>query len=229
MKTSPRKQFFTLIEIMVVIVIAAIMFGIGIPAFSTMIQGNTMTQAIRMTTAKIKAARAYAVVNKCKVALLLPEKLANTKMNSQSWSAYRVGVVDDSNAFVSWIDGENWQSLPLGVIRAGDKKEPDKGNPNSLTNGNTVTNVPFDNPDNTPITKEIPAIIFTKNGKIEPTNPPSIGLWYARVVIVKEDNEEDNAYLTVWTKPREDDRASITRIEINPYSVKTTIKDPDIN
>ena len=72
MKRAVRK-FYTLIEIMTVIVIAAILFGIGIPAFTTMIQGSNMTVAIRQLSAKMQAARAYAVTNRCKVALLLME------------------------------------------------------------------------------------------------------------------------------------------------------------
>ena len=57
MKRTVRK-FYTLVEIMTVIVIAAILFGIGIPAFTTMIQGSNMTVAIRQLSAKIAAARA---------------------------------------------------------------------------------------------------------------------------------------------------------------------------
>ena len=73
MKKRIRRSFYTLVEIMTVIVIAAILFGIGIPAFSTMIQGSNMTIAIRQLSAKMQAARAYAVSNHCKVALLLME------------------------------------------------------------------------------------------------------------------------------------------------------------
>ena len=39
-RPQPKKHFYTLVEIMTVIVIAALLFGIGIPAFTTMIQGR---------------------------------------------------------------------------------------------------------------------------------------------------------------------------------------------
>ena len=203
MKTSPRKQFFTLIEIMVVIVIAAIMFGIGIPAFSTMIQGNTMTQAIRMTTAKIKAARAYAVANKCKVALLLPEKV--TSKDHLSWSAYRVCVVDDSDAFVSWIDGEDWKTLPIGILRAGA----------TSNNANAVTNtVNVNLPSGELITGNVPAMIFKKNGQL--ANDYTIGFWNGRVV------EGD----PIWTQKRVDNDTKF-KVEVSKYTGKTTITDPN--
>ena len=114
MKSTPEKHFYTLIEIMTVIVIAAILFGIGIPAFTTMIQGNNMTVAIRQLSAKITAARAYAVANRCNVAVLLME--TNVK-DDYCYSAYRVCVVDNDNKFQEWIEDENWKTLPKGVLR----------------------------------------------------------------------------------------------------------------
>ena len=214
MKTSPRKQFFTLIEIMVVIVIAAIMFGIGIPAFSTMIQGNTMTQAIRMTTAKIKAARAYAVVNKCKVALLLPGKdntlqEGDTSKDHLIWSAYRVCVVDDSNAFVSWIDGEDWKTLPIGILRAGDTSADNK---DAVSNEDKVTL-----PSGELITGEnpVPAMIFRKNGQL--AKDYAIGFWHGRAVGGKP----------IWTQNREGNDDIKFKVAVSKYTGKTTITDPN--
>ena len=117
MKKRGFKRFYTLIEIMTVIVIAAILFGIGIPAFSTMIQGSNMTIAIRQLSAKISAARAYAVTNatnETRVAVLLVETGVK---DEYCYSAYRVCVVDSSNAFLEWIEDENWKTLPKGVLR----------------------------------------------------------------------------------------------------------------
>ena len=115
MKKRGFKRFYTLIEIMTVIVIAAILFGIGIPAFTTMIQGSNMTIAIRQLSSKIAAARAYAVTNRCKVAVLLPETGVK---DDYCYSAYRVCVVDNGNTFQEWIEDENWKTLPKGVLRA---------------------------------------------------------------------------------------------------------------
>ena len=112
MKRAVRK-FYTLVEIMTVIVIAAILFGIGIPAFTTMIQGSNMTVAIRQLSAKIQAARAYAVTNRCKVAVLL---VTTGAKEDYRFSAYRVCVVGDGNSFQEWSEDENWKTLPKGVL-----------------------------------------------------------------------------------------------------------------
>lgn len=120
MKKRIRRSFYTLVEIMTVIVIAAILFGIGIPAFSTMIQGSNMTIAIRQLSAKMQAARAYAVSNRCKVALLLMEQESELDNPDHVFSAYRVCLVDgDSSpfAFQGWIEEENWRDLPKGILR----------------------------------------------------------------------------------------------------------------
>ena len=121
MKSQPKKHFYTLVEIMTVIVIAAILFGIGIPAFTTMIQGNNMTVAIRQLSAKISAARAYAVTNRCRVALLLVENENESKINpDHGYSAYRVCVVNGDSSpfsFQEWIEDEDWKVLPKGIFR----------------------------------------------------------------------------------------------------------------
>ena len=120
-RPQPKKHFYTLVEIMTVIVIAALLFGIGIPAFTTMIQGSSMTIAIRNLSAKISAARAYAVTNRCKVALLLVEKENESKINpDHGYSAYRVCVVNGDSSpfsFQEWIEDENWKVLPKGIFR----------------------------------------------------------------------------------------------------------------
>jgi len=123
MKRTVRK-FYTLVEIMTVIVIAAILFGIGIPAFTTMIQGSNMTVAIRQLSAKISAARAYAVTNRCYVAVLLPDLVENssgTKKDDCCYSVYRVCVLTKTGTstytFQEWIEDENWKTLPAGIYR----------------------------------------------------------------------------------------------------------------
>ena len=170
MKRAVRK-FYTLVEIMTVIVIAAILFGIGIPAFTTMIQGSNMTVAIRQLSAKIAAARAYAVTNRCKVAVLLPEVVENAagaKKDDCSFSAYRVCVVDSANTFQEWIEDENWKTLPNGIYRE------------SVSNTKSVT---ADATDIGGKETGYPAIIFDSNGRlVDPGGNPVIVLRHGRYV-----------------------------------------------
>lgn len=163
-KHSVKRSFYTLIEILTVVVIAAIIFAIGIPAFTTMIQGNTMTIAQRQFSSKISAARAYAISNKCRVALLLVENEAFLGDNGR-YSAYRVCLTDDSNNFDSWIEGEDWKTLPEGILRY-------EGGAGS-TNGDLVqvTGVPVLKGDGTPDSNQtFRAILFKKDGQTVNSN-----------------------------------------------------------
>ena len=170
MKRTVRK-FYTLIEIMTVIVIAAILFGIGIPAFTTMIQGSNMTVAIRQLSAKIQAARAYAVTNRCKVAVLLPnvvENSSNIKKDDCCFSAYRVCIVDSTKTFQEWIEDENWKTLPSGIYRE------------SVSN---TINVTVDATDIGGKETGYPAIIFDSNGRlVDASANPVIVLRHGRYV-----------------------------------------------
>jgi len=152
MKKRIRKSFYTLVEIMTVIVIAAILFGIGIPAFTTMIQGSNMTVSIRQLSAKMQAARAYAVTNRCKVAVLM---VTTGVKEDYCYSAYRVCVVDDSNNWQEWIEDESWKTLPKGVIRNAS---------NGVTNTVSVGNVNASEIGGTG--SSYPALIFDSKGQL---------------------------------------------------------------
>lgn len=126
-KTGPVKHFYTLVELLVVVALAAILFGIGLPAFNVLTKGNAMTASINDLAGKIKATRAYAVANNCYTALIFPSCNSNDgenmdKLDASLWNrACRPCVVyprdnESSWVFDSWIDGENWMTLGNGVI-----------------------------------------------------------------------------------------------------------------
>ena len=201
MKRTVRK-FYTLVEIMTVIVIAAILFGIGIPAFTTMIQGSNMTIAIRQLSAKISAARAYAVTNRCKVAVLL---MTTGIKEDYCNSAYRVCVVADDNSFQEWIEDENWKTLPKGVLRK------------SIGSVSNVTSIPAVDTEaiggNSSLTSAS-ALVFKSNGQTDTTTATIIQLSQGRYV----------GGSAVYTERDGDGKVIYHPIEINPYSGKVTVK-----
>ncbi|MBP5183456.1 MAG: hypothetical protein J6331_10575 [Lentisphaeria bacterium] len=128
MKKPGTKQPYTLVELLVVVALAAILFGIGLPAFNTLTKGNAMTASINEVAGKIKATRAYAVSNACHTALLFPDS-ADSGWGSSlpslrvtlSNRVCRPCIVQPRNneaqwVFESWIDGEDWLRLGNGVI-----------------------------------------------------------------------------------------------------------------
>ena len=207
MKTAIRKQHhYTLVEIMTVIVIATILFAIGIPAFSTMIRGSNMTMAIRQLSAKIQAARAYAVTNRCKTAVLLVEDLADLKEENRD-SAYRACVVGDDNAWLSWIEEENWTALPKTVLR------------HTLPDGiGQVTAVPVTD-FSTATTPTIKALIFDKRGQLSASESLTIKLRQGRYV----------SGSAVYTERDSDGKIISHPIKINKYTGKVTVKDIELD
>lgn len=204
MKTIRRKHHYTLVEILTVIVIATILFGIGIPAFSTMIRGSNMTIAIRQLSAKIQAARAYAVTNRCKVAVLMVTALAGTN-DENKYSAYRVCVVNDSNVWQSWIEDENWTALPKGIIRASQPAEE-------------VASVPVDS-ISTETTKNVNALIFEKSGQLTATGNVTINLRQGRCLSGTAD--------PVYTERNGAGKIINHPIEITKYTGKVKVKEPE--
>lgn len=199
MNKKSQKSFYTLVEIMTVIVIAAILFGIGIPAFTTMIQGSNMTVAIRQLSAKISAARAYAVTNRCRVAVLLMETNIKTEYRS---SAYRVCVVNSENAFQEWIEDENWKTLPTGIYRA------------TLTNiSTTVSNVDADDIGGGTAPLAPKALIFDSKGQLKLDERPKIKLKHGRYV--------EGSTMPVNTSGED------YELTINQYSGKVTVTVPN--
>ncbi len=213
---------YTMVEILVVIVIAAILFGIGIPAFSTMIRGNAMTTSIRQLTAKIQAARSYAVTNRCYVAIVFPadetqtDATANRIKRSFPYMSFRPCKVttDGTNwDFDSWIDGEDWHRFPVGIIIG--------KNATDFANGYAVAGCDIRDIINTPVTSSKTtgfsrALIFKPDGQMKtPSGDPTIRLAYGRYI------PDTNNIVNTET---ENGSAVYHPVAINQYTGKMTVK-----
>ena len=208
MKTIRKKHHYTLIEIMTVIVIATILFAIGIPAFSTMIQGSNMTMAIRQLSAKLQAARAYAVTNRCRVAVLLVENEADVKPEYR-FSAYRVCRIYSSDTkWLDWIEDEDWKTLPKGVLRTA----------LPATGPVTISNLQASGVSMLGPTAafDIKAIVFDARGQLVSDDSITINFRQGRYV-------ENNV---IYTERNGDGKIVNHPIVINKYTGK--IKVPDI-
>lgn len=125
-KYSPVKHFYSLVELLVVVALAAILLGIGLPAFNVLTKGNAMTSSINDVAGKIKATRAYAVSNNCYTALIFPARTDNgwsltdwrVKLSNRSCRPCIVQPRDNESQWVfdSWIDGENWMMFNDGIV-----------------------------------------------------------------------------------------------------------------
>ncbi len=177
---------YTLVELLVVVAIAAVILGVATPAFSVMMKGGAMTSSTRELAAKIKAARSYAVTNNSYVAVVFPtEKDWSGIRLSMNSCVYRPCLVyRDANGdwfFDTWIDGEQWSVLNKGIAmipHAGGTTDPEFAREENLWNGGTtqavksIRNVPLgplkdiSKTDDEEPQEVCRAIIFKPNGQL---------------------------------------------------------------
>jgi prepilin-type N-terminal cleavage/methylation domain-containing protein len=167
---------FTLIEMLVVLAIAGVLLGIGLPAFQKLAKGQGTTLAARNLSGKLKAARAYAISKRQKVAVLFPKKeAANSLSDKYLCSSYRTCFVTGNNnsyTFKNWIEGENWTFLPTGTVVS----EIDGTANRSTTNisfspsysGQSVASIDCSDVGETN-TASMQAVVFKPNGTIDST------------------------------------------------------------
>ena len=158
---------FTLIEVLMVLLIAGILLGVSLAGLSRMLGRQGASGAVRSLSAQLALARSYAVVKNSYVALLLPDDngtYSSFIANNLSFYCYtksRICLVSnfDSTAtpsaakFAGWIDGNEWQNLPSGVCAQFDTVLPSSA-PFQVTgiDGNAALNST--------------AIVFTTNGTV---------------------------------------------------------------
>ena len=65
------KKYFSLVELLLVMVIASLMLGIVIPTFHKVTKGVSVEMAARQLGGQLKAVREYAITNRENVALIM--------------------------------------------------------------------------------------------------------------------------------------------------------------
>ena len=181
MKKTRYIQRFTLIEMLVVVGIAGLLFALLGPAFTRMTQSNAVEQHASGLKLGMERARALAVSNRRYVALLLPYGADETKpvykfqrggfkygyISISSEGSYSFdGVVDDAewknrgnNAFLTAVDNTKNKNLSAEKPLDNFEKEP-----TGFSKLYAVSNVPASNEGTEKISCR--GIIFTPYGNV---------------------------------------------------------------
>ena len=181
MKKTRYIQRFTLIEMLVVVGIAGLLFALLGPAFTRMTQSNAVEQHASGLKLGMERARALAVSNRRYVALLLPYGADDTKpvykfqrggfkygyISISSEGSYSFdGVVDDAewknrgnNAFLTAVDNTKNKNLSAEKPLDNFAKEP-----TGFSKLHAVSNVPASNEGTEKISCR--GIIFTPYGNV---------------------------------------------------------------
>ena len=103
------KKTYTLIEILVVMALAAVLTAMALPAFSALMHGNSAALTCSIIKGGLDQAQAHAVTDRKYAAAVFD--LAGTVSGLTDTQALRICYVDSSYAFNGWIEGADW--IPL--------------------------------------------------------------------------------------------------------------------
>ena len=124
-----RRDDFTLVELLVVICLASLLFGIVLPAFSRMVTGSAVDRLSSSLKLRLEQAQSNAASSRRHVALILPGG-SETTWSGDKEKAARLGgsrmcyvdtpgTADFSSKFQRWIPDEDWTQPDRGAFLIG--------------------------------------------------------------------------------------------------------------
>jgi prepilin-type N-terminal cleavage/methylation domain-containing protein len=124
-----KKQRFTLVELMVVLIIAGILIAALAPAFNRLMTGNAVGAAARMVSSQLSLARSEAVSRRQYIAVIMPgetfaqEDTTDKNLYLYRYQSFRSAIVeptgtDNEFTFKQWVQGTTWTFLPVGAVIA---------------------------------------------------------------------------------------------------------------
>ena len=138
-----KKYFFSLIELLCVMVISILLIGIAIPTFNAITQGQKVETAARTIGSQLKSVRSSAITRREYIALIIPttEDLSSDYL----YRSYRPCIVNSSSVFQAWISGEKWEFLPPGtaIIDIDNTIGHSGTSAGTFTSAGTITSVDF--------------------------------------------------------------------------------------
>ncbi|MFA6104552.1 MAG: GspH/FimT family pseudopilin [Victivallaceae bacterium] len=182
MNRTTRSKF-TIVEILVVLVIAGILLSVSMAGLTRMMGRQGASGAVRTLSSQLALTRSYAVVKNTYVALLLPDdNAAYSSFKTQGFSSYcyskaRICLVSNFDStvtpstakFAGWLDGNEWQNLADGACAQFDTVPPSSA-PFQVTgvDGNVNLNST--------------AIVFTPAGAVAGGNNVNISVFMGKYV-----------------------------------------------
>lgn len=158
---------FTMVELMVVIVIASIILAFAVPAFQKLAVGGGVDAAARMVSTQLSLARAEAISRRQYIAVIMPGADFNKdNANDESlykYQSFRAAVVENYDSttrtatFKNWVEGTEWTFLPTGTVIAEVDEDAYDDRSNPVATGTDTFELINTSASGSPVVFEIPA------------------------------------------------------------------------
>lgn len=133
---KPRRDGFTLVEMLTVIVIVGIMLALTLPAVTNLMKSGNVSAAARHVSNTLNLARQYAITHRTKTRVVFPYSATPPNSLAPKYLSYAVLAQDPSVAVGGgWVYVGKWEALPLGVVFLGGAAA---GSVDSLPNNATM-------------------------------------------------------------------------------------------
>jgi hypothetical protein len=174
---SFRGPRFSLVELVVVISIAAALMVLALPAFNSMITGAGVPAGARNAATLMSLGRSYAMAKRRHVAVVMPgPETSNGLRLEDNFRVLRLAYVDYDGTdldFSEWVEDSSWLFMPKGVAIM--EADADVGIQDSVTydkipEENNMTEVDAVNLGG-PLggglsVNDVRAVVFTPTGKV---------------------------------------------------------------
>ena len=222
-------QNFTLIEMMAVMIIAAVLTALAVPAFKALTTGSAVGETSAIFKNSLDVAQSRAISQRQYVAAVIDHKGQRTNANdTQAIRICQLSVEMDATGtieeyhFKEWMPESSWQELSYGasILGAAQNKSSLKafteGNSISSTLGNlpSLKKIPKDDTAS-PGTMTCPAVIYTVYGG---TYEPSSETWF----MIGEATLADGKMI-YRNKDDSGEPANFLRIKLNPFTGRTKV------
>lgn len=116
-----RQRLFSLLEMMMVLVLASFLLVMAMPAFHSIISGNSVKASASHIGSLLQLGRQYAVARRRPVAVLMPGNESGSGLKDEhKFRVARLAFVEETTSgdfdFVEWVENSSWLYLPVGAL-----------------------------------------------------------------------------------------------------------------